>query len=347
MATTASSPDFVLNDRWARLIGIPALALLFGIIYNSEELLRFDGSFLPTLLPPLLFTTTFWEGNRAIFIRMRKRYPSHGQIATRLVWQTLLSIGYTFVATFVLLNLIELVAHEKLCAEQQFFREFALNLIPTLFITSIYESAYFFSEWKKNVQKTEALARENVQSQLAVLKSQVDPHFLFNSLNTLAALIDDDNQSAQKYLEQLADVYRYVLVNKDKTTVSLREELAFVDAYLYLNKTRFRENLRVETQISEPHQRRLVAPLSLQMLVENAIKHNIISKDRPLTIRIFGEAGDWITVENNVQGKSVLEQSTRVGLQNIINRYRHLTSQPVEVQHGDALFTVRIPLLST
>ena len=116
-------------------------------------------------------------------------------------------------------------------------------------MTSLYESAYFFGEWKTNIQRAEALARAGIQSELAVLKSQLDPHFLFNSLNTLTALIDETNAEAQQFVEQLADVYRYVLLSRDKTTVTLSEELAFVEAYVALNKTRFRDDLLVEQHI--------------------------------------------------------------------------------------------------
>ena len=200
------------------------------------------------------------------------------------------------------------------------------------------------------MRKTEALARESVQSQLEVLKNQLDPHFLFNSLNTLAALIDDENVDAQQYLERLSDVYPYVLVSRSKNTVPLDEEIAFLDAYVYLNKIRFRENLQVEKWLSPDMQGQYVTPLSLQMLIENAIKHNVASKDNPLKISI--KQGDgYLVVANNIQEKTILrdsreDKSTRVGLQNIINRYSLLTERQVEVSRTGDLFTVKIPLLN-
>ena len=163
-------------------------------------------------------------------------------------------------------------------------------------------------------------------------------------MNTLAALIDDENAPAQKYLDQLSDVYRYVLVSREKSTVTLEEEMAFLDAYIYLNKTRFRENLMVEAQVDEAAYQKQVAPLSLQMLLENAIKHNIISKENPLTIKILQE-NNYLSVANNLQEKKTFEKSTKVGLQNIINRYRLLTDQQVEIHKSEWNFTVRIPLL--
>jgi LytS/YehU family sensor histidine kinase len=194
------------------------------------------------------------------------------------------------------------------------------------------------------VQKTEALARENVQSQLETLKNQLDPHFLFNSLNTLASLIEEENIPAQTYLDRLSDVYRYVLINREKNTVTLEEEMQFLDAYVYLNKIRFRENLLIEKDIPAQTYHQHIAPLSLQMLIENAIKHNVISRENPLKIKILQD-GDFLTVENNVQGKKIFEKSTKLGLQNIINRYRLLTPLGVEVSNTGTHFSVRLPLL--
>lgn len=211
----------------------------------------------------------------------------------------------------------------------------------------LYETVFFFESWKANVRKTEALARENVQTQLESLKSQLDPHFLFNSLNTLSFLIDD-NQPAQKYLEHLADVYRYVLVSRQKDMVSLQEEMDFVNAYIYLNKIRFRENLLLETHISTKNMDKKIIPLSLQMLVENAIKHNIVSKEKPLTITISDimlENEGYLVVENNFQEKKTFEKSTKVGLQNISNRYQLLTSKLILIEKNERFFKVELPLL--
>jgi LytS/YehU family sensor histidine kinase len=225
------------------------------------------------------------------------------------------------------------------------FKGFKIGLIPTIIVTLIYESVFFFESWKANVKKTETLARENVQSQLDTLKNQLDPHFLFNSLNTLASLIDDENKSAQEYLDRLSDVYRYVLISKDKNTVTVEEEMQFLDAYIYLNKVRFRENLQIEKQVSKQAYHQQVAPLSLQMLIENAIKHNIISKDKPLKIKISEDSEGYLQIENNIQEKKTFEKSTKVGLQNIINRYQLLTDKQVEIVKNTDFFKVRIPLL--
>lgn len=333
-----------INDRKARLIGIPLLSILLPIVMhkevftggNTKDIFYWVSScFMNTLL--------IWEGNRAIFIYLRKKFPHYRQTARRLIWQTIVGLTYTLVVS-AFIDYFFCSQISNFDRINEVLIGFKISLIPTIIVTLMYESAFFFQSWKSHVQKTEALARENVQSQLDALKNQLDPHFLFNSLNTLASLIDDENSPAQNYLDKLSDVYRYVLVSREKNTVTLEEEMQFLDAYIYLNKIRFRENLQVETQLSTDKNQLHVAPLSIQMLIENAIKHNVVSKEKPLKIRIVQEDG-FLTVENNLQEKKTFEKSTKVGLQNIINRYRLLTEQQVEILRNEWTFKVKLPLL--
>jgi len=346
MLPALPSPTPALNDKWLRLLGIPLVSITMHIVFDGWPQ-EFSLPVVNGFLFGFCMTLLLWEGNRALFVLMRHSFPRYDQTAHRLVVQTLSSIVFTFLATVLLNELHCLLFSVPLCEEGHLLGDFIVKLVPTILVTSFYESIYFFGEWKKNLQRSEALARAGIQSELETLRSQLDPHFLFNSLNTLAALIDDDNEPAHTYLEQLADVYRYVLVSRDKTTVPLREEMAFVEAYLYLNKTRFRDDLQVEQHISPAAYATNVAPLSLQMLVENAIKHNVISPENPLHVTLSTETGSsYVRVQNNVQPKTSLEQSTKVGLRNIINRYRLLSEHPVEVLREGGLFTVRVPLLS-
>ena len=334
------------HERRLRLIGIPLVSLVFMFLYNDDPLSSPAVVFQEFLIS-FTFTFTLWEGNRAIVMNMRRWYPHNEQTARRLIRQVPIAILFTTAASLFIYELFGWFGvvicdsvHDKVIST-------AINLIPTLFILSIYESAYFFEEWKRNFQRSETLAKENIRSQFEALKSQLDPHFLFNSLNTLAALIDDKNEPAQAYLEQLSDVYRYVLVSQQKETVPLHEELAFVDSYVSLNKTRFRDNLIVLNELPEEAMPRPVPPLSIQILVENAIKHNVVSRDKPLTLRLSMDAHGYITVENNVQKKNILEKSTKTGLQNMINRYALLTTKKVEVLQTADVFSVKVPPLAS
>ena len=331
------------SERRIRRIGIPLISLVYMLIY-------FDGNpydplhILREFTVSFLFTFTLWEGNRAIVMKLRQRYPRSEQTARRLLVQMTFCVIFTVGATLFIVAAFTFI-DVPICPTDEWFSMILANLVPMVMVVSIYEGAYFFEEWVKNLQRSETLAKENLRSQFEALKNQLDPHFLFNSMNTLAALIDERNEPAQKYLEQLSDVYRYVLVSKQKETVPLHEELAFVESYIYLNKTRFRDNLVVNNELPASAMQQLVPPLSLQLLVENAIKHNVVSKDRPLTLRLSMDAHGYITVENNVQKKNILEQSTKTGLQNMINRYALLTSKRVEVLQTAELFSVKIPTL--
>ncbi len=324
-----------------RLIGIPLAGILIPAMINFEGLLNLSLDFGIGVLFSTLITFVLWEGNRAIIIYMFRKFPDHSQTARRVLYESGLGLLYVL--------LVSVILNETICKpyfkHNAFLITFRISIVPTVIVFLIYEAVYFFESWKMNVRKTESLMREGVQSQLEVLKNQLDPHFLFNSMNTLAALIDDENTDAQDYLERLSDVYRYVLVSRGKDTVTVEEEIAFVDAYVYLNKIRFRDNLLVDKHISAAALQQHVTPLSLQMLIENAIKHNVTSRENPLRITIRDDNNAYLVVENNILEKTTLEKSTRVGLQNIINRYSLLSERQVEIIRQKDLFTVRIPLL--
>jgi LytS/YehU family sensor histidine kinase len=174
----------------------------------------------------------------------------------------------------------------------------------------------------------------------------VNPHFLFNSLNTLITLIPEDPQLAVAFVQKLSNVYRYVLQNKDKELVTLAEEMKVAEAYLFLLKTRFGENLRVHTDIPPGQLGKFIAPLTLQMLLENAIKHNVVSAEKPLHIDLYVEKDEVLVVKNNLQRKSSVPDSTQTGLANISQRYRLLCQQAVEVVVTASNFMVVLPLLT-
>jgi LytS/YehU family sensor histidine kinase len=222
-------------------------------------------------------------------------------------------------------------------------------------IAGIYESMRYFNLWKKTSLEKEQLEKQNLESQLAGLKSQVNPHFLFNSLNTLVHLIPENPDSAVKFVQKLSKVYRYILEMRDASTTPLSTELEFLNAYVFLLKERFGDNLHVdiddaickdtllttENGVCEKH----VVPLSLQILFENAIKHNIISTQRPLTISVSIENKERLIVKNNLQRKNQVQEGTGVGLENIRNRYQLVSQKDVDIIVTKESFIVSLPLL--
>ena len=194
--------------------------------------------------------------------------------------------------------------------------------------------------------RAERSEKENVQAQFAALKSQVNPHFLFNSLSILSSLVHADAELSERFIDQLSRAYRYILEQKDNEQVSLKTELEFIQAYRFLLNIRFENKFDVAINVPEATQSKYsIAPLTLQLLVENAVKHNRMSAREPLRVTIQVADG-CLVIENNLQPRPQSENSTGVGLQNIITRYSLLTDQPVWIGEEDGNFLVKIPLLA-
>lgn len=213
-----------------------------------------------------------------------------------------------------------------------------------LFLNCLNAIVYYMNRLKKTQLEAEQLKKISIEAQFEALRNQINPHFLFNCFNVLSTLVYKDADTSAKFIAQLSTVYRYLLFNQEKKVVQLKDELDFLDAYLFLLKIRFGENIVVKNTIAPDGEKFFMAPAVLQMLIENAIKHNIVSKKYPLHIRLFSENG-CIVVSNTLQEKEVKELSTQVGLRNITSRYLFLSNEPVKIFKTDKEFTVKIPLL--
>lgn len=212
-------------------------------------------------------------------------------------------------------------------------------------IVIIIESLYYMHQLRMSEKREEILMRQNAESQLEILKNQVKPHFLFNSLNTVISIIPDEPEAAIDYIQRLSKVYRYILEIKDKKLIPLNDELDCIKDYMHMLQTRFGENLQFELKDENISDDKHVVPLSLQLLIENAVKHNIISNKKPLKINIHKGKNGGLLVSNNLQPKIQKMPSTGTGLANIKDRYEMLTDQQVDVIQTQEQFTVSIPLI--
>jgi LytS/YehU family sensor histidine kinase len=203
---------------------------------------------------------------------------------------------------------------------------------------------FLMRRWRESSLEAERYRKENVEFRFEMLRNQVNPHFLFNSLNTLASLVYTDADTASNFLRELARVYRYVLETGEKELTPLKQELTFLDAFIYMIKIRYAEGLDIQIHVSDDALKGQLPPLTLQLLVENAIKHNIVSASKPLKITIKADA-DTVTVSNNLQPKLVPEAGTHTGLSNIRNRYAYLTDKQVVINQTADSFNIQIPLL--
>jgi two-component system, LytTR family, sensor kinase len=203
---------------------------------------------------------------------------------------------------------------------------------------------YFIERWRDSIIKAERLEKEKSQVQFDNLKNQLNPHFLFNALTSLNSLIFENQQLASEFLQQLSKVYRYVLQNKNRNFVLLGIELDFISNYVMLLETRFSGALKINFQINEAAREKAIVPVTLQILIENAIKHNIVDRDKKLVIDVM-TVGDYLVVTNNLQVRSRVENSNKQGLDNLKSLYKFLTDRPVIVEPTDDRFYVKVPLI--
>lgn len=200
---------------------------------------------------------------------------------------------------------------------------------------------------RQSIIRSEKMSKENTEAQLLALRNQISPHFLFNSFNVLDNLIELDSKKAESFLDQLSRIYQVFLENADYSLVSLEKDIELAEAYMGLLKTRFSQNLKFDLRIAEEDKKYRVPPGIIQMLIENAIKHNGFSKSRPLTVEIYSHTSPKrLVIKNNVLARREGMTSTGIGLKNIISRYAMLTERPVEIQKSDQEFVVILPLLN-
>lgn len=329
------------------LIGIPLFAFIIPVIFFN---CRFDKPPLLTLdkyLATLVFTLVIWLGNRYIMIYSRKRYSLFSQVRRRLFFQSAWMVIFTVIVNSVLSLVFDDVFHDEtlgVSLTDNLIHSNAASLFCTIMIIAVYESIYFNHQLKHSIEETENLKRENLNAQFDALRTQVNPHFLFNNLNTLVSLIPENPKHATDFVQQLSKLYRHILEVKDEKSILLKDELDVLKAYAFLLQTRFGNNLKVTIDVPEEKMNKRIVPLSLQLLMENAIKHNIVSSDKPLQIHVFSDNGSLV-VDNNLQMKKQITESTGIGLDNIRNRYKLLGDKPVKVTETDTNFTVSIPLI--
>ena len=264
----------------------------------------------------------------------------------RLIVQVVLTVILVMLIIVIAIPILGLFWNQQITSDvflsQMFFMmkiTFSFLLVGTLLTNAI----MFFKNWKEAAVQQEKLKREQLALQYETLKSQVNPHFLFNNLNSLTSLISTNPDKAIDFVKKLSEVYRYVLDQKDHELVALDIELKFLESYIFLQKIRFETNLNVQIDVESKNYK--VIPLSLQMMVENAIKHNEISDRNPLLVHVFSTDDQYLTVENKLQKKAGSEGNGS-GIQNISDRYEYFTDRKVKISFTSDRFRISIPLLT-
>lgn len=325
-------PQYNGKDNLVMLLAMPAFAIIINcIILGGKYFASWKVFLIATLLSAAAACIDFilcgW-----VAVTLKTRFPKEQQVIKRL---TLMILTFLIISGLFLYSLFSGYEHVEMLNYQ--FNEagfvwsyFALGIL-NIFLTFLMEGIARYKDWEKNRLETEELHRTYKQSQLQGLKSQVNPHFLFNSLNSLSSLIQDDEEKAERFLDEMSKVYRYMLRNDEEQLVTLATELKFIESYLHLLKARYGEGLQLEIAVDEEDKSKLLTPLALQVIIENTFSQNIISKSSPLIITVRSAGNGVLEVINNVQPKSITDaMDFEAGLDNLVKKYE-LLNQPVTV----------------
>ena len=331
-----------------RIIILATPVALLAIIFILYNIFRFKADlFIYTaILWIILVIVILWTGNRFIDSWLARKFPWETYLTKRFYLQ----LGVSVVFSLVIVNLTYFILKTVMLGSPSGPRQYLIlniyGLLLILPVITINFGIYFLTNWKKTLEYSKKLELENLQSKFASLRSHTNPHFLFNSLNILSTLIEKDSKSAIEFLENFSDIYRYILDYKGSELVSLGIELNSLSSYFYILRKRYASGLIINVDISEDQYEKHIIPLSLQMLVENAVKHNKTSENYPLTLEIKAINEDYLEVKNNLQVRIKEDSSMeQTGLKNIVTRYGYLTDKPVMIETTEDYFTVQIPLL--
>ena len=333
------------------LITIAWISFFIGSIlflfFNNEKTVQ---NYLSFLAISALYAFTIAMGNGVINDYLNQKFSWVEDTKTRLIW----GIISTLVINVILVlfcNYVNFILIQKenpnefFAGKMGFFNWIILNI--TLLVSAILHAREFMDAWKRSTRQEvvqQKLIAKSANAQFESLKNQLDPHFLFNSLNVLSSLIDENPEQAQNFTASMSKIYRYVLEQKDKELVTVQEEIDFARIYCDLLKTRFEDSVSFEFNVTSGDLKFYVVPLSLQLLLENCIKHNFATSGKPLHIKIFAEENHLI-IENNLQQREQVKEAAGIGLANIVQRYSLLTKKNVFIEKSPTFFKVKIPLL--
>ena len=287
--------------------------------------------------------------NMVFFYYMERRTWKKGETIKRVIIGIIGSTLITLIGLFFLRTVISMflydIPFEQFIQNETWNHGYSFGVWVTLTIVSIVHVIFFYNRYQKNKIKEQKVIAGTASAKFDALKNQLDPHFLFNSLNVLTSLIEENPANAQKFTTSLSKVYRYVLEQKNKDLITVDEELRFAKTYMSLLKMRFEDSIIFEIPEQATNPESKVVPLSLQLLLENAVKHNMVTSSKPLHIKIYEKEG-MLIVENNLQPKQIVKKSSGVGLENIKQRYQLLSNKTVSINQSTSTFAVAIPMLT-
>jgi sensor histidine kinase YesM len=334
-------------NRFFAFIIIPLLGILLpnisGLISND----RYPGWELLISYAYFVFTAfMIWKGNMLFYRNIRKKYETKGTGYFRMLYTYLLiNLFYSAVISIACLFVWQIFSHESRFELLPVLYTTSAVLICVTLINNVYEIVLLRKEMEETILEFKRLEIAKMHAELEALKAQIDPHFIFNSLNTLSYLITNKPETAKFYNDTLAKVYRYILLNKDNDLVFLKDELEFITNYFYLIKIRFENAVNMIIEIPDVKaENYLITPISLQMLLENAIKHNFFTSTSPLIIRISIQS-NFVQVRNKIRKKEFQSHSSGIGLKNLKERYQLIMKKDIVIYTEADEFIVKVPIL--
>ncbi|MBN8857612.1 MAG: sensor histidine kinase [Sphingobacteriales bacterium] len=340
-------PHYTSMDyRIMPLVTAPFIILINSAIFGSLYFTNWKVFLLATICTGIAISIDFiFCGGIAVYFKAR--FPLERQIVLRLgcmiaaFWLTSALFLYGLFRGYEVIHFFGYRFNET-----GFVWSCLAWFIMNVFITFLMEGVARYERWRDSMKETEELSRTYNEGRLIGLKSQVNPHFLFNSLNSLSSLIHEDDASAEKFLNEMSKVYRYMLRNEEDQLVTLQTELNFIESYIYLLKVRYGDGLIVIVDVDLQETLKRIPPLTLQVIIENAFSQNIISKESPLRITVKTMPGGRLVVKNNIQQKILSEEFIEEeGLDNLVNKYRLLNQPQVIIRDASSERTIIIPLI--
>ena len=325
---------------------MPLIDFLLNYILYDERI--FSDIRIWLISFPLIYIIGIGSWRTHVFIAnyTKIKFPELRQTKTRIMIMALCIIpfmSFSVTVIFAIYHYLNILGYRFAIAD--FKAGLVVGFSVNLIFETLYEADYMLEKYKESVHEKETIRQLSVAQEFDALKSQVNPHFLFNCFNTLSSLISEDKQKAELFLNELSKVYRYLLRNNEDGLSTVENELKFIRSYFQLLQTRHGEAVQLNLQIDKRYEPYLLPSLSLQLLVENVVKHNVLSKSDPQVIDIFTTAGNKLVVNNNVRRRSVKAPSNKVGLENIRAKYELLKQPGFQVLEDDKNFTVVLPLI--
>lgn len=336
--------------RYLPFLPIGVFAFIFLYFGNTGQ---FPGwanypAYLTTICVTLLVQFIIDRNNKWLDNTIQWKRSVGGRFIIGFFLNFLVLISISVLASIIYFSISDLFEVALSEYGRIYLDDFIKLLIVSATVTLLYSVSYFaffsFHSYSKGEIEQIELRRNQLELQLEVLRSQLSPHYLFNSLNTISSLIYKDAELAEEFIRRLAQSYHYILSNNEKISVDLSEEVEFVKSYHYLLKVRFMNNITLNINLEDDVLASKIPPLTLQMLVENAVKHNIITQDTPLTINITSNVNSGLTVSNSKTSQNGSANSLHIGLENIRRRYSYLTKGSIKIYDKDE-FRVELPLI--